>query len=150
MVKEKEKGELKLLREEEHQKRRVKRAKHADGSPRIPRARSRTSIEPRAKNVSNASPTEWNAIHQQLVLCNSKTCGPPNAHMAPAHVEHGNNTDHAEEGEENRPTRNSPLEALTMPRASPVMQQSLQGREVCRVAVSCPFALDIMYLSTEW
>ena len=88
--------------------------------------------------------------HQQLVLSNSKMCGPSNAQMAPAHVEYGNNTDHAEEVEENRPTRNALLEALTMPRASPVIQQSLQGQEVCRVAVSCPFALDIMYLSMEW
>ena len=52
---------LKLLREEEHQKRRVKLAKHADASPRTHRARSRTSIEPRAKKMSNASPTERNA-----------------------------------------------------------------------------------------
>ena len=67
-------------------------------------------------------------------------CGPPDAYMAPAYepeedVENGNNTDHAEEER--------------MPRASPVTQQSLQGWEVCRVAVSCSFALDILYSSVS-
>ena len=80
-------------------------------------------------------------------------CGPPYAYMAPEpeeDVENGSNTDHAEEVEENHTTRNALLEALTIPRARFVMQQSLQGWEVCRRAVSCPFALDIMYLFMEW
>ena len=75
--------------------------------------------------------------------------------MAPAfepeeYVENGNNTDHAEEREENHNTWNAPLEALTMPGSSPVIQQSLQDWEVCRVALSCHFAWGFLYTSMEW
>ena len=37
-----------------------------------------------------------------------------------------------------------------MPGSSPAAQQSLQDWEVCRVALSCHFALDILYMSMEW
>ena len=42
------------------------------------------------------------------------------------------------------------LEELTMPCSSPAVQQSLQDWEVCRVALSRHFALDILYMSMEW
>ena len=47
---------------------------------------------------------------------------------------------------------NALLEALTMPGSSPKVQRSLQGWVVCRVAVSCPIAVDILYMSMsmEW
>ena len=47
-------------------------------------------------------------------------------------------------------TWNALLEAPTLPGSSPVIQQSLQDKEVCRVALSCHFALDVLYMSMEW
>ena len=52
--------------------------------------------------------------------------------------------------DENHNTWNALVEALTMPGSSPALQQSLQDWEVCRVALSCPFALDILYMSMAW
>ena len=49
--------------------------------------------------------------------------------------------------EENHNTWNALLEAPTIPGSSPAMQQSLQDWEVCRVALSCHFALDILHMS---
>ena len=37
-----------------------------------------------------------------------------------------------------------------MPGSSPPIQPSLQDWEVCRTALSCHFALDILYMSMEW
>ena len=51
---------------------------------------------------------------------------------------------------ENLYTWSALMEVLTMPGSSPAIQQSLQDWEVCRVALSCHFALDILYLSIEW
>ena len=51
--------------------------------------------------------------------------------------------------DENHSTWNALLEVLTMPGSSPATQQSLQDWEVCRVALSCHFALNILYLSME-
>ena len=51
--------------------------------------------------------------------------------------------------DENLNTWNALLELLTMQGSSPAIQQSLQDREVCRVALSCHFSLDILYLSME-
>ena len=52
--------------------------------------------------------------------------------------------------DENHNTWNALLEVLTMPGSSPAIQQSLQDWEVCRVALSCHFARDILYMSMKW
>ena len=81
-------------------------------------------------------------------------CVPPYEYMVPAYeyeeyAEKSSDTGDTEE-EENHNTRNALLEALTMPGSSPAMQHSLQDWEVCRVALSCHFALDILHMSMEW
>ena len=48
--------------------------------------------------------------------------------------------------DENQNTWNALLEVLTMPGSSPAIQHSLQDWEVRRVALSCLFALDILYM----
>ena len=60
--------------------------------------------------------------------------------------EYGVDTGDTEEEEESHNTWNALLEALTMPGSRPPIQQSLQDWEVCRMALSCHFALDILYI----
>ena len=86
-------------------------------------------------------------IHQQRVLSNSSMmCGPPYENIVlpygyEEYAENSSDTVYTEEEENHN-------EALTMPGPSPAIQQSLQDRKVCRVALSCHFALDILYMST--
>ena len=54
------------------------------------------------------------------------------------------------EEEESHNTWNALLGAHTMPGSSPPKQHSLQDCEVCRMALSCHFVLDILYMSMEW
>ena len=67
--------------------------------------------------------------------------------LAYGYVEYAENSSHTSDTdeEENHNTWNALLEALTMPGSSPAIQQSLQDWEVCRLALSCHFALDILY-----
>ena len=93
-------------------------------------------------------------IHQQHVPSNcSKIRGPSYAYMVRSyeHEEYGvGSSDTGDTEEEHHNTWNALLEALTMPGSSPAIQQSLQDWEVCRVALSCHFELDILYMSMEW
>ena len=90
-------------------------------------------------------------IHQQRFSSNSSTmCGLPHEYMVPPyeygdHVENSIETSDTNE-DENHKTWNALLEVLTMPGCSPAIQQSLQDWEVRRVALSCLFALDILYM----
>ena len=84
-------------------------------------------------------------------------CGIPHVYTAPvyeyeayaAYAENSSETSDTDE-DENLSTWNALLELLTMPGSSPEIQQSLQDWEVCRVALSCHFSLDILYLSMGW
>ena len=78
---------------------------------------------------------------------------PPYVHTAPAYAhveyaEYGENSSETSDTDEdeNHNTWNSLLEVLTIPGSSQAIQQSLQDWEVCRVALSCHFALDILYM----
>ena len=51
------------------------------------------------------------------------------------------------EEEESHNTWNALLELLTMPGS---IQRSIFDWELCRVALSCHFALDVIYMSMEW
>ena len=54
------------------------------------------------------------------------------------------------EVEENHNTWNALLEVLTVPGSSPALHQTLHDWEICRLALSCHFALDTIYMSMEW
>ena len=81
-------------------------------------------------------------------------CGIPDVYVAPAYeyVEYAENSSETSDTdeEENLDTWSALLEVLTMPGCSPAIQQGLQDWEVCRVALSCHFSLDILYLSMAW
>ena len=44
---------------------------------------------------------------------------------------------------------NEVLHLFTFPGCSPALQQGLDNWELCRVALSCHFALDVIYAFTE-
>ena len=91
-------------------------------------------------------------VHGQRLLSNSSMmCVPPSEYMAPPYeyVESSSDTNDTEE-EENHNTWNTLLEILTMPGSSPAIQQGLFDWELCRVALSCHFALDVLCMSMEW
>ena len=69
-------------------------------------------------------------------------CLPPYEYMASS-----SGTSDSEE-EENHNTWNMLLELLTLPGSSPAMQRGVRDLELCRVALSCHFALDVIYLYT--
>ena len=96
-------------------------------------------------------------INSVLVSKRGMMCGIPYDYTAPAHeyvanaayAENNSETSGTDEGE-NLNTWNELLELSTMPGSSPAIQQCLHDWEVCRVALSCHFSLDILCLSMEW
>ena len=90
---------------------------------------------------------------------NTESCGHPYGYMVvvPAYVEYTEYADASNDTsgtmeDRNYNAGNALLERPTMPGSSPAIQRSLQGWEVCRVAVSLPIAVDILYMSIsmEW
>ena len=51
------------------------------------------------------------------------------------------------EEEEQHNTWNKLLELLTLPGSSPAIQRGVYDWELCRVALSCHFALDVICMS---
>ena len=60
----------------------------------------------------------------------------------------GSGTSDSEE-EEHHNTWNMLLELLTLPGSIPAMQRGTYDWELCRVALSCHFALDVMHMAME-
>ena len=42
------------------------------------------------------------------------------------------------------------LEVFTLQESSPILQDDLEDREICRVGLSRRFALDVIYAFTAW
>ena len=95
-------------------------------------------------------------INSVFILKRSMMCGISYACTAPeyeyeayaASADNSSETSDTDE-DEHLNTWNALLELFTMPGSSPAIQQSLQDWEVCRVALSCHFALDILFMSME-
>ena len=55
-----------------------------------------------------------------------------------------------DEYEEEHNTWNRGLGLFTLQESSPRIQQCLKEEAVCKTALTCPFALDVIYMSMEW
>ena len=102
-------------------------------------------------------PSDVRLINSVFISKRSMMCGIPYAYTAPvyeyvayaAYAENSSETSDTDE-DGNFNTWNALLALLTMPGSSPARHQNFQDWEVCRVALSCHFSLDILYSSMEW
>ena len=108
------------------------------------------NVEANIHNMKDITPDQKRPSHAVM-------CGPPYVYMVPAYeyveyaefAENSSDTSDTDE-DENHNTWNALLEVLTMPGSSSAIQQSLQDWGVCRVALSCHFALHILYMPMKW